>query len=136
MASASLALQQAIHAALTGSTTLVALLGGAKVYDDVPQRTAYPYVTIGQSIARDWSTASDAGHEHILTFHVWSDAAGRKAIHEIAAAVHAALHDQPLTLSGHRLVNLRHEFSETRRDSDGETYHGITRYRAVTELIP
>lgn len=136
MASASFALQQAVFAALTGSATLVTLLGGAKVYDDVPQRTAYPYVTIGQSIARDWSTASDEGHEHILTFHVWSDAAGRKAIHEIMAAVRAALHDEALTLAGYRLVNLRHELSEARRDSDGETYHGLTRYRAVTEPIP
>jgi hypothetical protein len=44
------------------------------------------------------------------------------------------LHDQDLTLSGHRLVNLRHESSEARRDSDGETFHGIARFRAVTEV--
>jgi len=37
-------------------------------------------------------------------------------------------------LSGHRLINLRHEFSEARRDSDGETFHGIARFRAVTEV--
>lgn len=135
MASASFALQQAVFGALTGSATIASLLGGPKVFDAVPQRTAYPYITIGQSIARDWSTASDDGHEHILTFHVWSDASGRKAIHEIMAAVRAALHDQPLTPSGYRLVNLRHELSEARREIDGETYHGITRYRAVTEPL-
>ncbi len=50
------------------------------------------------------------------------------------AADHAALHDQDLTLAGHRLINLRHEFSEARRDSDGETFHGIARFRAVTEV--
>ena len=43
------------------------------------------------------------------------------------------LHDQPLTLSDHHLVNLRHEFSEARLDPDGDTFHGIVRYRAVTE---
>jgi hypothetical protein len=43
------------------------------------------------------------------------------------------LHDQPLTLVDHDLVNLRHEFSEARPDPDGDTYHGIVRYRAVTE---
>ena len=48
-------------------------------------------------------------------------------------AVRTALHDQPLTLTGHRLINLRHEFSEARRDPDGETIHGIARFRAVTE---
>ena len=33
----------------------------------------------------------------------------------------------------HHLVNLRHEFSEARLDPDGDTFHGIVRYRAVTE---
>ena len=49
------------------------------------------------------------------------------------AAVRTALHDQPLTLAGHRLINLRHELSEARRDPDGDTIHGIARFRAVTE---
>ena len=49
------------------------------------------------------------------------------------AELRAALHDQPLTLSGHRLINLRHEHSEARREPDGETYHGIARFRATTE---
>ena len=45
----------------------------------------------------------------------------------------SALHDQPLMLVDHELVNLRHEFSEARPDPDGDTFHGIVRYRAVTE---
>jgi hypothetical protein len=51
-------------------------------------------------------------------------------------ALKIALHDAALTLSGHRLVNLRHELSEARRESDGDTYHGIVRFRAVTEPLP
>jgi hypothetical protein len=47
--------------------------------------------------------------------------------------VRTALHDQALSLAGHRLVNLRHELSEARREPDGDTTHGIVRYRAVTE---
>ncbi|WP_425283503.1 hypothetical protein [Methyloceanibacter superfactus] len=31
------------------------------------------------------------------------------------------------------MVNLRHEYTEARLDADGETLHGIVRYRAVTE---
>jgi hypothetical protein len=38
-----------------------------------------------------------------------------------------------VTLVDHELVNLRHEFSEARPDPDGDTFHGIVRYRAVTE---
>jgi hypothetical protein len=137
MPSASLALQQSIFAALTADAALTTLLGGTRIYDDVPQGTQLPYLTLGQSTERDWSTGGDpdteTGSEHILTLHVWSDARGKKQAHDIIGAVRAVLHDQPLTLTGHRLVNIRHEFSEARRNSDGETIHGLARFRAVTE---
>jgi hypothetical protein len=135
MPSASWALQQAIFARLTADAALLALLGAARVFDDVPQAADFPYLTFGQSIARDWSTGSDEGHEHILTLHVWSQVAGKRQAHEIMGAVRTALHDQSFALTGHRLVNLRHEFSEARRDPDGEAIHGIARFRAVTEPV-
>lgn len=135
MPSAGFALQKAIHAALTGSSTLTALLGGPRVYDDIPRGVAYPYVTFAQSVERDWSTGSEPGDEHTITLHVWSHEPGRKQAHAIMHAIRAALHDQPLALDDHRLVNLRHEFSETRREGDGETFRGLVRLRAVTEPI-
>ena len=135
MPSSSWALQQALYAAVTGSAPLAALIGPPRVYDDVPQGAAFPYLTLGQSTLRDWSTGTDDAEEHILTLHVWSRAGGRKEMHEVMDALRGALHDQPLVLSGHRLVNIRHEISEARRDPDGETYHGIVRFRAVTEPV-
>lgn len=133
MTSAGWALQKAVHAALSADAALAGLLGGPQVFDDVPQQSTYPYVALGSSTERDWSTATEDGAEHVLTLHVWSRKAGRKETREIMEAVRLALHDKPLVVGGHRLVNLRHEFSEARRDADGETYHGIVRYRAVTE---
>jgi len=133
MPSAPWSLQQSIFAALTADAALTALLGAGRIYDDVPQGSPLPYVTLGQATARDWSTAGEDGTEHTLTLHVWSNARGKKQVHEILGAVRAALHDQPLALAGHRLINLRHEFSEARRDADGETIHGTARFRAVTE---
>jgi len=135
MSSASWALQQAVFAALTADVALLALLGAPRVYDDVPQGTDYPCLTFGQSLARDWSTGTEPGHEHILTLHVWSQARGKRQAHEIMGALHAALHEQPLSLAGHRLINLRHEHSEARRDPDGDTIHGIARFRAITEPV-
>jgi hypothetical protein len=133
MPSAAWALQQAIFAALVADAPLVALLGGARIYDDVPQGAAFPYLTFGHSAARDWSTGSHDGDEHIVTLHVWSQANGKRQAHEIMGAIRTALHDKPLALTGHHLINLRHEFSEARRDPDGETTRGIVRFRAVTE---
>ena len=135
MASASWALQQAIFACLTSDSALVTLLGGARVYDDVPERGAFPYVTFAPGIERDWSTGSGVGSEHAVTLHVWSRGAGRKEALAIIDAAQSRLHDAALTLVGHRLVNLRHESSDVRRDSDGETFHGIVRFRAVTEPV-
>ena len=135
MASASFALQTAIFSKLTSDAGILGLLGGPRVYDDVPSRSAFPYMTFGQTTERDWSTGTEPGHEHIFTLHVWSRARGRKEADEVMAAVEAALHNAALTLAGHQLINLRHEFSDARREPDGETYHGIARYRAVTEPL-
>jgi hypothetical protein len=133
MADASWALQQAVFARLTSDAALTALLGGARIYDDVPVRATFPYVTFAQGAERDWSTASEAGAEHALVLHVWSRGKGRKELLAIMEALRVSLHDAALALTGHRLINLRHEASEVRREADGETYHGIVRLRAVTE---
>ena len=130
---ASWALQRGVYQALAGSLELTTLLGGVRVYDDAPQAAPYPFITLGQSVIRDWSTGSEDGAEHNLTLHVWSRSGGKKQMLEITEAIRAVLHNQPLALADHHLVNLRHEFSEARLDPDGDTFHGIVRYRAVTE---
>jgi hypothetical protein len=130
---ASRALQRGVYQALAGSLDLTTLLGGVRVYDHAPQSAPYPFITLGQSAIRDWSTGTEDGAEHNLTLHVWSRTGGKKQVQEIIEAIKDVLHDQPLTLADHHLVNLRHEFSEARLDPDGDTFHGIVRYRAVTE---
>lgn len=131
--SASWALQKSIYEALSADVDIVSLLGGANIYDEVPQNASCPYLTFGQSQARDWSTGTEDGQEHVITLHVWSRAAGRKETHDILGAVRNVLHGGSLSLTDHALINLRHEFSDARRDPDGEHFHGIVRYRAVTE---
>lgn len=133
MASSSWALQKSIYETLLQDAGVIGLLGAPRIYDDVPQRSPFPYLTLGQSTLRDWSTGTEEGDEHLLTLHVWSRAEGRHEAHEIMQALREALHDRALVLEGHNLVNLRHELSEARREADGETYHGIVRLRAVTE---
>jgi hypothetical protein len=126
-------LQQSLFAALSADVGLAALIGPGRIYDDVPQGTPLPYVTLGPAAAQDWSTGSEHGTEHLVTVHVWSGARGKKQAHEILRAVRAALHDQPLSLAGHHLLNLRHQRSELRRTPDGTAIHATARFRAVTE---
>ena len=133
MASASWALQQAIYTSLTSDSALLALLGGVRIHDDVPERKTFPYVTFAPGTQRDWSTGTETGEEHAIVLHVWSRGGGRKEALAIIATLQDRLHDADLALAGHRLVNLRHESSDVRRDADGETFQGIVRFRAVTE---
>jgi Protein of unknown function (DUF3168) len=133
--SASWALQKAVHVALTNATALTALMGGVRVFDDVPRNIPFPYITHGESIVRDWSTATDEGHEHSLSIHVWSQGAGRKQAHEILGLIERTLDQQALALDGHQLITLHHEHSEVRRESDGETWRGLLRLRATTEVV-
>src|SRR5690606_15556390 len=104
-------------------------------YDHVPRKVIYPYVTFGHTTARDRGTGDGDGEEHIISLHLWSLAAGRAEANGIAAAIRVALHDRDLSVPGHRLINLRYEFSETRREPDGERFHGLVRLRAVTEPL-
>src|SRR5690349_18014040 len=103
MSSAGFALQQAIFAQLSNDPATTAALGGTRIYDDVPPRAEFPFVTFGISSERDWSTGTDQGFEHAVSLHVWSRGHGRKEAEAIVSAVREALHDHSLALTGHRL---------------------------------
>ena len=126
-------LQQAVYGALTGDSTLMALITG--VHDHLPQGAAFPYVTIAESTARAWGVVGVVGIEATLTLHVWSRVRGRKEFKQIMAEMHRILHDADLTVTGHALIWLRFDFAETILDDDGATYHGITRFRALTNEV-
>lgn len=127
------ALQREAYAALANDTAVAALLGGARIYDDVPQDTVFPFITLGTASVSDWSTGTEPGLEHRLDVHVWSRYAGKRQAYDVIEAVRAVLHDAALSLNGATLVNLRCQSFEVRRDDDGETYHGVARFRAITE---
>jgi hypothetical protein len=129
---AALAIQKAIYAALTADAGAGALIGD-RIYDVAPRDAVFPYATIGKATQSDWSTGTEEGAEHRLTLDVWSRAHGKSECHAIAEAIRLALHDAALALEGHALVNLRFESADVARDPDGLTFHGVLRFRAVTE---
>lgn len=132
MTHAALALQKAIFLALVADGGVGALTGD-RIHDAPPRAAAFPYVQFGEARMRDWSTGTEEGGEHRVTLHVWSRERGKAECWAVMDAVQAALHDADLALDGHGLVNLRIETAEARRDGDGVTWHGVMRFRAVTE---
>lgn len=126
-------LRRAIHAALVADLPLCEALGGARVHDVPPAAPEFPYVTLGEAQVSDWSTATESGQEHRLTLAAWSRQGGHGEAHAIAHLVQQVLHDAPLALEGHRLVNLRLSSAEIRREPGGRSYRALMRFRAVTE---
>lgn len=134
MSSASWALQTAIFAALAADAGIKAVLGDPpRVYDEVPRNAAMPYLVIGDDKETDWNTSTDTGTEHALILHVWSRARGRKESKAIADAIRTALDDANLAPPGHTLIGIKYQSAEFLRQTDGQTYHAILRFRAVTE---
>ncbi len=127
-------LQQALHAALTGDAELQAFLGNpARVFDQVPQDSDFPYLVIGEDTTGAFDTKTEDGMEHRLTIHSWSRYRGLKETKQLMAAVAAALDGASLSVSGHDLVLIRQEFGATFLDPDGLTRHGVQRFRALTQ---
>ncbi len=126
-------LQRAIFQALSGDAGLIAALGEDRIFDDAPANVAFPYITFGRTSIYDWSTGTESGTEQVFTLHVWSKAKGKKEALAIMESARSILHDQTLPMDGQALVNLRLEFSEVRFNEDLSVYHGLQRFRAVTE---
>ena len=125
-------LQKAIFEALSANAALVSLVGD-RILDHAPANVGFPYITFGRSTVYDWSTGTEDGAEQLFTLHAWSKAKGKREVLAMIELARETLHDAPLDLETHRLVNIRVEFSEARYDDDLSVHHGVLRLRAVTE---
>jgi Protein of unknown function (DUF3168) len=134
MTSPVLAMRKAILDLAVGDAELTALTGGILRLHDEPPRAAEPiYALFGDVTAKDWSTDSDRGHEQDLSLVVWGEKGSARAALSVAGRFAAILDDAPLTLDGHRLVNLRATELSSARDKDTQLIRVTLRLRAVTE---
>ena len=122
-------LQQTVFSALNVSAITSTL--NCKVLDDVRLNDTYPFITIGEETAIDFSTKSEVGGEFTINIDVWSQYKGSRETKLIMDKVHDLLHDSNLSVSGFNLINVRFEFSDILRDPDGVTRHGVMRFRAI-----
>ena len=124
------ALQSSIYTALNVSAITTTLSCG--VYDEVVEGNSYPFITLGEETAIDYSTNNLVGAETTVNVHIWPRYKGSKETKEIMDKIHDLLHDVSLTVTGVNLINLRFEYSDIMRDPDGITRHGVMRFRAIT----
>ena len=122
-------LQTAIYTALNVSAITTTL--GCGVYDEVIEGNTYPFISLGEETTIDYSTMTAVGSETTINIHIWSQYKGSKQTKEIMDKIHDLLHDINLTVTGFNLINLRFEYSDIMRDTDGVTRHGVMRFRAI-----
>ena len=132
MSSAVNELLVAIQARLEGDAGLAALIGGGGLRDRRARGLDLPALVLGVVEARDYSTASEAGFEILLTLEAWS-AEGRRETEAIGHAVRGLLDDADLALAAHALVSLRHRRTVSRREAKTGFFVAEMAFRAVVE---
>jgi len=130
-ADSTLALQEAIVAALKASSPIGSLIAD-RVYDRPPQDVVFPYISLGPEQAEPFDAQLLDGWDVSLQIDTWSRKPGRVEARQIMTAIAGALHDQPLAVSGHAFVMGRMTMQTTMNDPDGVTVHGVQKFRFIT----
>jgi hypothetical protein len=126
-------LQQALFLRLRSDEALSALLGGAGLLERATGNVAFPHVTCGQTSAFDWDTGAQNDADQLVTLHVWSKDHGEAETLAIMDSIKARLADAVLVIGSYGQTRLLLEFAEVRHEDDLGVYHGLLRFRAVTE---
>lgn len=127
------AVQNAVIDALKASAPLLALVKG--VFDNVPQSTAFPYVTVGEDNHTEWDTDEIIGSDCSITVHTWSRKRGRGETKNIQGHIYNALHRAELSHAGYRFDSVNFETSNSFMDADGLTRHGVQTFRVLIERV-
>ena len=96
-----------------------------KIFDNVPQDTAYPYVRIGLETASDVGTKSLDGNVHRVDIEVWSQYRGQKEIKEIMERLYNIFNNSTISVTGADSVMSYVVNTATIVEADNLTRHGI-----------
>jgi hypothetical protein len=126
---------------LIKANTTIAAKVSDRVFDCPEQECNFPYITVDSVTAVDDGTKDMAGVALTFDVHVWSRYKGKKETGEIQEAVYGLLHqiskaggstNAILTESSDFAAWLcRMTYTEIMRDADGETWHGVQRFKVT-----
>lgn len=130
MSDPSFALQVANVGILRGNSGVTDLVG-ERVYDSVPEKPTFPYLTLGEShvLGDDSEDCGDAS-EVFAQLHAWSQSVkgGFTEVKRIASAVRSAMKIPP-ALDGFTVTVIEYVQTQYLRDPDGITRHAMIEYR-------
>jgi len=120
--------QKKIYEALNGVIS-------CPVYDNAPQGSSFPYVTIGEANLTDDDTDRIQCVYISYVIHVWSRSDGRKEIKTIMGEIYNALHLTKFTESGYSYTENYFLSSDSFVETDGKTRHGVQTFKLTMEII-
>lgn len=129
--------QKAIYTLLSSDAALMALLGQVateqKVFDFIPDNTAFPYIQLQIKPWTDRGSHQTEGFTCVLTIHVWYQELGRGdlQVQNIQARVDQLLHTQDVCITGWNVLGLRRTMSDILTDPDNVTKHGIQQFKLL-----
>ena len=125
-----LVVQKAIYEHLTNDANVI-----YPVYDDVPQGSAFPYITIGEDSFIYADTDTENYNQVAIVIHTWSRQTGRKEVKEMQDLVYNSLHRANLVQAGYNFVTITQETAESFYDADGITRHGVQSFNLLIEEL-
>lgn len=128
MSDPTLAIQGAILAALK----VAPAVAEGRIYDQVPGKPTFPYVTIGGGdTVGDDNSCFDASEVNV-SVHVWSRAVGFPECKTLAALIRPRLKTE-FTLTGFTVSSAEYVTTRYFRDPDGLTSHAVVEFRYLVD---
>ena len=123
--------EEAVQVALFQAIGLL----GFPTYDVAPQRDVQsdqPFVVIGEIVLVPLDTKDRIGFDFVARIHTRHEANNLLPVKRIQGAMFQRLHNGDLTITGHRLIQLRREMTDVTREAQGQI-HGVCEYRGLIE---
>lgn len=143
---APLEVQKEIYLLLYEDDSIIDLLNGDsstdattdRIYDYVPDNSAYPYITLQILPWSDRGNHTNEGLECEFQINVFYKpdatnnlARGNKTIHDIQKRIDELLHKTELCIDGWNTLILRRSFIDIQTNEDNVTKHGIQRFNLL-----
>lgn len=129
------AVRSGLVSLLLADGTLDALIGPGRIFDVPPRGQVFPYLVLESIETRPLLADMADGAVHDLVLSVYSRGPSRDEAAAAAGRATDVLMSGPVSLAGHRLVNLTLANVISRRLRDGRGFRASSALRAVTEPL-
>jgi hypothetical protein len=130
------ALDTEIHRVLRESTEIQADFGNpVRLVAGETARAAFPYIRLARHEIRPRGPSGEDSPEHRISLEVFSRSGGREEGMRLTGLIGEILRQAELSPSGYRLILFFPVFSDVFLRSDGTTFRGLLRLRALSEKV-